>query len=580
MSLGLLWKILLGSWLTAAMLLLFRLCLGRWLDPRGRALRWLLLLLRLLPLQLLPIPIPPLHSPVSLMRYAPDLETAAGYLAPAPAGTGAEPSAAGEESRASGPEAHWPALRRVWLLGMGAVLSAYLLLYLLSLRKLRSLPPCGDLETKRAYLRLQQSCHPGFNPRLLRGSEGMLGGFLHPALVIPAERSGDGASPILLHELMHYRAGDVWLGLLYRLVCAGYWYDPAVWLCFWAFRRDAELACDRSVLDTGLIAPADYAAVLLEEMALRGSPDPMPLVRFRARGVRKRVRSILGYRKRGRGAALLPAILALAILALAALSPYAGRSYGFGNRDLMKLVGYADPETYIRDLQPGLGLFGLTYEQLADIGYLKPGEGEWTCREPDRQILTVQRGHDLAAYSLSFVFRPTLYTRASGTCVLTEIRFPDVPDDESHDSDAFLLDYCRVLNDHILTRRLMYGGRSVSLLARPYWADDWGLLDWTWEEGERQEYAALDRLGKYGCWYAVVCSPVTVWDCLEDGEREELAGLATEYGMAGDALEAETLLRNWYLMGMMRVTDKKDGTEYALRLVGMGIALYMTKPAD
>ena len=47
MTLALLWQITLGSWITAALILLARLLFGRWLTPRGRYLLWLPLLLRL-----------------------------------------------------------------------------------------------------------------------------------------------------------------------------------------------------------------------------------------------------------------------------------------------------------------------------------------------------------------------------------------------------------------------------------------------------------------------------------------------------------------------------------------------------
>ena len=48
MTLSLLWEITLGSWVTAALILLARLIFGRWLTARGKYLLWLPLLLRLL----------------------------------------------------------------------------------------------------------------------------------------------------------------------------------------------------------------------------------------------------------------------------------------------------------------------------------------------------------------------------------------------------------------------------------------------------------------------------------------------------------------------------------------------------
>ena len=41
MALDLLWEITLGSWVTAALILLARLLFGRWLTARGKYLLWL-----------------------------------------------------------------------------------------------------------------------------------------------------------------------------------------------------------------------------------------------------------------------------------------------------------------------------------------------------------------------------------------------------------------------------------------------------------------------------------------------------------------------------------------------------------
>ena len=64
MGLDLLWEITLGSWVTAALILLARLLFGRWLTARGKYLLWLPLLLRLL----LPF-MPP--SPTSVLNVLP-----------------------------------------------------------------------------------------------------------------------------------------------------------------------------------------------------------------------------------------------------------------------------------------------------------------------------------------------------------------------------------------------------------------------------------------------------------------------------------------------------------------------------
>ena len=565
MTPGVLWEITLGSWLTAALLLLARVLPMRCLRPRWRARLWLLLALRLLPVQLLPFPMIPLQSPVSLLRYAPDLEKTAAVLAPRGETAGAA---------ASGPviTGLWPVLRTVWLAGAGAVLLVYLLLYLAARRRLRRLPPCTDLETEREYLRLKQRLRPGFNPRLVQGDQGMLGGFFRPTLVIPADRLGKWAAPIMLHELMHYQAGDLWFGLLFRLLCAVYWFNPLLWLCFRLMCRDEELACDERVLDAGLVSPTDYANTLLEEYRLRGRPDPMPLARFGAAGIKRRVRVVLDYRKSGGGSAAIPVLLALAVLAFAALSPYTGRSYGF-DRSIPAQVGYPNTESYICALQTAYGAFGMTHGRLVAAGYLAEGEGVWDRTAPDGSVLSVRRELGGMELTLQLIFRPTLFSSAAGTAVLTEIRAIVPPLDLNTEWQSWAIgramrESCPALEEC----PAMYSGTYTDLLdgkAR----QEWGILDRMDTAEEAEAHRALSLASPFGRSYTVFCTPVTLGDCLSAEEAEALAGLAVEAGMARNLKEGRSLVQSWHLCGLL-------GSNYcdSWRLMGMGVALYETRP--
>ena len=73
MTPGVLWEITLGSWVTAALILLARLLFGRWLTARGKYLLWLPLLLRLI----LPF-MPP--SPTSVLNVLPESVSGEAYL--------------------------------------------------------------------------------------------------------------------------------------------------------------------------------------------------------------------------------------------------------------------------------------------------------------------------------------------------------------------------------------------------------------------------------------------------------------------------------------------------------------------
>ena len=119
MSISLLWEITLGSWVTAALILLARLLFGRWLTARGKYLLWLPLLLRLL----LPF-MPP--SPTSVLNVLPESVSGEAYLTeiavPDLAEEPEEPGQAPMIAGSVGGGGLRPLLLRIWLTGAAAVL--------------------------------------------------------------------------------------------------------------------------------------------------------------------------------------------------------------------------------------------------------------------------------------------------------------------------------------------------------------------------------------------------------------------------------------------------------------------------
>ena len=75
---------------------------------------------------------------------------------------------------------------------------------------------------------------------------------------------------VLLHELAHIRRRDCAAQLLAQLACAGYWFNPLVWLAWRRMQVERERACDDLVLGTGACA-SSYAQHLLKK-----PPPPRP----------------------------------------------------------------------------------------------------------------------------------------------------------------------------------------------------------------------------------------------------------------------------------------------------------------
>jgi len=106
-------------------------------------------------------------------------------------------------------------------------------------------------------------------------------GLLHPRIVLPAaliaERCPRELEPILAHELIHVRRGDLWIGALQLIAQATWWFHPLIWAGNRWMNRDAERCCDESVIAELKYAPAKYARTLLDVLSCQQELTPMPL---------------------------------------------------------------------------------------------------------------------------------------------------------------------------------------------------------------------------------------------------------------------------------------------------------------
>jgi beta-lactamase regulating signal transducer with metallopeptidase domain len=97
---------------------------------------------------------------------------------------------------------------------------------------------------------------PGFIPSAT--------GLLRRTILLPDEAldwTKEQRRLVLLHELGHFRRGDLWIHALGRIACAVHWFNPFVWVLQNQLSVEREYAVDELVVDHG-VAPADYATVL------------------------------------------------------------------------------------------------------------------------------------------------------------------------------------------------------------------------------------------------------------------------------------------------------------------------------
>ncbi len=93
-------------------------------------------------------------------------------------------------------------------------------------------------------------------------------GVIRPTILLPAAivagKSSQELEPLLAHELIHVRRGDLWWAMLQTLATSLLWFHPLVWLASRAVTRESERSCDEETVACLGCQPAVYARGLLE----------------------------------------------------------------------------------------------------------------------------------------------------------------------------------------------------------------------------------------------------------------------------------------------------------------------------
>lgn len=103
-------------------------------------------------------------------------------------------------------------------------------------------------------------------------SSPLLIGFFHPCIVLPgADISEKDFQHIVLHELTHYRRGDMFYKWLVQVTVCLHWFNPLVHLMSREITKVCEFSCDEAVLaKMGGDNARDYGKTLLDAMAAVG----------------------------------------------------------------------------------------------------------------------------------------------------------------------------------------------------------------------------------------------------------------------------------------------------------------------
>lgn len=218
----------------------------------------------------------------------------------------------------------------IWLVGIGGLSGVRLLAWARFYRRLHRLPAPSSLRISSAVaecaeiLRIKGS----ISVRVTDAAGGpALGGLWTPVVLVPTrlgeELTNDELRLVLLHELGHWRRGDLPANLLIQGARMLHWFNPLVWFAAGMARVDCELACDEFVMRR--ISPSRtsaYGATLLKVLGLVHGPSPTPAVLGILENkqlLKRRIQMIADYRTWTTGR-LLAGLAFLTVLAITAIT--------------------------------------------------------------------------------------------------------------------------------------------------------------------------------------------------------------------------------------------------------------------
>lgn len=112
-------------------------------------------------------------------------------------------------------------------------------------------------------------------------------GFFHRVIVLPrclldttnapVHRPPHWLEPIIAHELLHIRRGDLFAGMLQTVARCLWWFHPGVWFASRMLSRETERCCDAEVITELGCRPSTYARCLLAVIEMKQPLKAVPV---------------------------------------------------------------------------------------------------------------------------------------------------------------------------------------------------------------------------------------------------------------------------------------------------------------
>lgn len=141
-------------------------------------------------------------------------------------------------------------------------------------------------------------------------------GIFRPKIYLPDNLSDVQREYILLHEQTHIKRLDHIIKLISFLALCAHWFNPFVWISFFASGKDMEMSCDEAVIKRfGNDVKKDYSSSLLILATGRRIVGGTPLA-FGEGDTKSRIKNVLHYKK--------PALWVAAVAVIAVVCMVAG----------------------------------------------------------------------------------------------------------------------------------------------------------------------------------------------------------------------------------------------------------------
>lgn len=282
----------------------------------------------------------------------------------------------------------------VWCVGAMLCALFFILFYLHCQFRFRT-----SLPVRNAFAEQWLRTHPAGRPISIRQSDTIASpltyGIFHPVILMPKKTDWANTKRleyVFLHEYMHIRHFDSVKKPLAVLALCIHWFNPFVWMMYFLFNRDLELACDESVVQyMGVDSKSDYARMLIDMEAGKSGLAPL-YNHFNKSAIKERITAIMKTRNLTVGAILASIFIPVAAIVLFATS--AVRPDSADQNDLTELSGtaglYTDNEESRQHAQTQAAM--MEKEQSALMQTLKEEQNiiRQTLEDLDAQIQALQ----------------------------------------------------------------------------------------------------------------------------------------------------------------------------------------------